>query len=1326
MDAKLQTVAMLLLLVVLLVGLWWYKRRDRGRGDVLAGLSLPLPLTVLQDGLLDAVSQATVGMGECVMLKVADGCPDDMVAVSTECCGYATVALAEGRQSVDNADTPPPGTVWTAFVMNYVSERFIDKLLPGLNLEERMGLDRLTFLRKGMQWTDRLLKSRRIHRLKQLKANGGDGKALFDEMFDDLLAEDYVKNSTQTDLDDGELEATKTRVAGYTDDELDDLMRRSGLESSYGELDLETRLELKSRAKTGDSGSVLKIRRRAQFRRAMEWMENPMEEFVTRAKMEMWDFGRYSKEIFSNVMRALRADGVGWLRRIARMAINVARLLMKGVVKLVKLVVAGIMTLGLTFLIDGLGFLLESFDLRGKNGYVETGRLLEFRNKAELSSRIVNYNFGRLVSLKDHRGSLLEQLHAPVIEPFFVHWCSGGHLLSLVNSTYHVTVASREALRTKATLSDLTENHETTIDKELLSLIGDLVTTYVFPSDYMYEIADRWNPSDWYDREPVGDEVLIEDLNALRDLEVSNVMELVASGDREELMKQLQDRGGMHAFVNGYKLDNNFYAYDVERDYVTGQPLNTEQSWHRLIKGFEEDRPENAVPRGSIGIINENYSQGYTAYRDGIQDRLENLGERLNAALDNIWASLNDRDIAFVVFETAKAYLKTCPAILSDEQRVQLLCWLRKQSMDPQVKVNVNDALGDELNQEEDATYKTLLEVWRDQYHVIMQFDDISYEEPDALDENNYYKVIVHHLRAAWKLDVIDGGDSAMSAFTADLTRLKTPVDRTSEICLALSRVDVDREVKKRIPPGVASSNEEIDVYDLLVYYLVESLTFTEEGVRSLERWNVDNQFTESQFGEDAEIAYLSQDRPRMLWVSQYRSYLPNNAPSGLTAEMFYSSPDTFLGTDMGAWGSGYGANAGQTNAPVPVYHKVPQLQYAIAGEDALQTPLTSSDGVVQNTIVTSGYMAHLSYTSALEDMCTRKPPRYNNTLAQWDTDSHAVSVKTEWIDEAAKQKWMATNPSWIDPDGTIKDELMFYSKHQEQPAKRHIITYMLKAYLSMVPEGEHSILAKTKIEGTDHLTLDPDDEGLTAYYRPFQEITQFAKARFGVRFNVRYGPVNGANEFFQQSHAIYDPSPDVNFDRERALCERTQPYCKMMGGGSMQDYDVDGRFVKRFEYADGSGDTSGHKVLGLAQKPQDCKFSGVCKALELLGPASELCTPLAEVEGKLYEADEYMEDTFNSYRADCSQSDIGACAMTGLTAVPHVAMTGLVAEYELMSDGLIAAATGLGDAISVISDAELWKDLDETVREDCGGWLATLGTVGISCVGGADISVFR
>lgn len=1326
----LQIVVMLLLLVVSLVGLWWYKRRDRGRGEMLAGLSLPLPLTVLQDGLLDAVAQATVGMGECVTHKVDDACPSDMVAVSTTCCGYATVALAEGQRLDDDADTPPPGTVWTAFAMNMVTERLIDKLLPGLNIEDRMGLDRLGFMRKGMQWTDRLLKSRRLHRLKQVEkmpGSSGERPRLLDEMLDDLLAEDYVKNSTETDLTDNELEASRRRVATATDDQLDELMRRSGLETSYGELDSQTRDALRSQANSTPSERKLKITRRAQFRRAMDWMENPIEEFAKRAQMEMWDFARYSKELFRTLSRVLFADGVSWLKRIVRVAMDMARLLVKGIVKLTKVLMMGVMTLGLTFLIDGLGLILENIDLRGKSGYVETGKLLEFRNKSELAHRIANYNRGRLVSLMDHRGSMLDQLHAPVIEPFFGHWCTGGHLLSLVNSTVQVTVGSREALRTKATLL-LKEIDQHGIDGPLIDLIGNLVTTYVFPSDYIYAVDDSLLPqdtskADLFARVLVTDEVLIGSLQNARNQALERFMQLVATRDMAGLMEELQAEGSMHAFVNGYEFEGGTYAFDVGRDYVTGRPINGDQVWYEVITGIVFDNP-NAIPR--YLLANLDYTQGFTEYQNGINDKLNELMERLNDSLDNIWLDrLTDREIAFEVFESAKAYLKTCPAILTDEQRVQLLCWLRKQSMHE--RVNLDEAFKDKpADQREDATYTTLLAVWKDQYPVIMQFEEYTAPEfPGTLDLSNYHEVIAYHLHAAWQEDVIEAKDSAMSAFTADLMRLKTPVDRTSEIRLALSRVDVNRDVKTRMAPGVAAAaqDEDFNRYSLLVFYLVESITFTEEGVRSLEQWNVDNRFTESQFGDaDAEIAYLSQDRPRMLWVSQYRSYLPNGLiPIELTAETFYSSPDEFLGTDNGTWNSGYGDTAGQVNAPVPVYHKVPNLRYAIAADDALQTPLTESNGVVRNKIVTSGYMAHLSYTSALEDMCTRKPPSYSNTFAQWETDSHVVHVTTEWINHAAKQKWMNKypRPAWIDTDGNIAAYLQFSSVHQEQAAKRHIITYMWNAYNRMVPTGEHPILTTREIENTAHVTLDVDEDRLTAYDRPFQEITQFAKARFGVRFDVKYVPRTLANEIFSQSNALYDPSTDVTFDRERALCERTQNYCTVMGAGSMQDYDKDGRFVARFENADGSGDTSGHEVLGLGQKPQDCKFSGACRTLEMLGPASELCTPLAAAEETLYEGQEYMEETFNNYRDDCKDGDAGACAMTGLTAVPHLYMTGLVAQYDLMSDAAIAAATGIGDAINVVTDEDLWKDLDDKLQEECGGWFPTMLTLGMSCIGG-------
>jgi hypothetical protein len=1327
MDAVLQIVVMLLLLVVSLVGLWWYKRRNRGRGELLAGLSLPLPLTVLQDGLLDAVSQATVGMGECVKLKVNDACPSDMVAVSTTCCGYATVALAEGQQSVDNADTLPPGTVWTAFAMNMVTERFIDKLLPGLNIEDRMGLDRLGFMRKGMQWTDRLLKSRRLHRLKQLEkipSSSGE-RPLLDEMLDDLIAEDYVKNSTQTDLTDNELEASRRRVATATDDQLDDLMRRSGLESSHGKLDSQTRDALRTQADQTPSGRKFKITRRAQFRRAMDWMENPMEEFVRRARMEMWDFARYSKELFRKLTGVLYADGMSWLRRIAQLAMDMTRLLVKGIVKLTKMLVMGIMTLGLTFLIDGLGLILENIDLRGKSAYVETGQLLEFRNKTELAHRIRNYNHGRLVSLKDHRGSMLEQLHAPVIEPFFAHWCTGGHLLSLVNSTVQVTVGSREALRTKATLL-LKDIDQHGIDRPLVDLIGNLVTTYAFPSDYMYILDEDLlstdtSKEDLFGRVLVTDDVLIEKLQNKRNLALEIFMERVASMDVEGMMKELRAEGSMHAFVNGYEFEGGSYAFDVERDYVTGRPINGDQGWYEVITEISFENA-NAIPRHLLATNSWIVTEGFTEYQEGINDKLYELMERLNDSLDNIWLDrLTDREIAFEVFETAKAYLKICPAILTDEQRVQLLCWLRKQSMHE--GVNLDEAFKDQpADQREDATYRTLLAVWKDQYPAIMQFEGHPAPKlPGTLDQSNYYDVIAYHLHAAWQADVIEANDSAMSAFTADLMRLKTPVDRTSEIRLALSRVDVNRDVKTRLPPGLAASTQDEDFnrYTMLVFYLVQSITFTEEGVRSLEQWNVDNQFTESQFGDaDAEIAYLSQDRPRMLWVSQYRSYLPNNAPSDLTAETFFSSPDDFLGTDKGTWNSGYGATAGQINAPVPVYHKVPKLRYAIAADDALQTPLIESNGVVQNEIVTSGYMAHLSYTSALEDMCTRKPPSYSNMFADWEPDSHEVHVTPMWINEAAKQKWMSTDPrpSWIGSDGDIT--LHFSSVHQVQPAKRHIINYMWKAYERMVPTDEHPILTTRVIEGTDHVTLDVDGDRLTASDRPFQEITQFAKARFGVRFDVKYVPRQLVNEVVSESLALYDP--DVTFDRERALCERTQRYCTIMGAGSMQDYDEDGRFIKRFENADGSGDTSGHEVLGLGQKPQDCKFSGACKVLEMLGPAAELCTPLAMAEETLFEGQEYMEETFNNYRDDCKDGDAGACAMTGLTAVPHAYMTGLVANYGFMSDAGIAVAQGIGDYVSIVSDGDLWKDLDRDVKEDCSGWEQAITTLGLSCIGGA------
>jgi hypothetical protein len=1312
MDAA-SAVALIVLIVALLVGLWWWyvRKRKTGSDDVMTGVSLPLAISAayVQDGAMQMLSQATVGVGLCVALKDAtDECPDGMEPMDATCCRYAIVQLAKGVSSY-NENSTPPASVWTSMAMNMVAETMIQRMFPALNVSDRLGLERLAFIRKGTIRFDRLMRSRKLRDIKRnfrqlpnydsLLTNDD----LYDALIDDLVAEEHIKNSDTLTLDDAELESVKGRLKLVDDAELTDLIRRAGLEDEIAPTDYQNLRERLDDYDVGTRRSV--VTRRTRFRRAMDWMENPLSEFVTLARKEMWDFSTYSMRLYRMIVATLADDGLSLMIRLIRVSIQLAKYLMKAIVKLLTMMVKALATLGLTLLMDGFWLIFESWDFTGKMAYVETGLLLEMRNRMELNQRISNYNAGRLVSLS-YAGGTIDSLHAPVVEPFFQHWCTGGKLLSLANSTRDLVVSSRECLRTKASkLATPTERTEA--DSQLWKLLVDLVTTFVFPTSYMFAIPPEEFPSEAWERIAVVDRVLVSELDNKRNEAVKKIVDLLRDGDFKQLSRELrlsdedddetqtpaadQTTPNIVDFADGYEYEGKTYVYDYSRDYEHGtiEDLGTAENnprWYELV----DVDSSNGTRRSNVAYqMLPVYTQGYEDYHNSVGERLATAVGSVNTMLDRIWLDRNrmsNEQIAYEVFEQVKAYLKTCPAILTDEQRVQLLCWLRKKS--EHGTVNVQQLFADTVD---DVNYRVVLDLWTDQYAKIMQFPGQT--EPEAvplstdLDSNNYQEVIVRFLWEQWKADVIDGGETSMSAFTNDLARLATTVDRTGEVRMAMSRVKapITRVDMLRRPPVVEVEEDDTDDATMLLLYMVESITFTKQGVESLEQWADANLFTWRDF--DCELAERAEIRPRMLWVDHYRSYTPQLYRVGMKGKDFYPNSEELLGEDKGTFNSGYGPTAGQTNAPTPVYHMVPGLLYMTMPVDALQTPMMTDSGQVSNPIVTSREMAQMSYTSELEMMCTRKPEKHNHIFAQWGTRSHKLTVFAVKIDDKDDQDFSNTYRR----SGT----------HGFAAAKRWVITHMWSIYLELCQaEGEdtHTILQTTKLdlETMDHDTLTADDDGHTAYYRPFQEIAQFAKARFNIRFVVRYQPTDIASEVFAQNMALFKP-PGVSFNRERAVCERTQSYCTGLGlGSSMQNYDEDGRFIDQYTAADGADETSGHAVLG-GTKPQDCKQSAMDKVCEAIQDTSLYCVQLQFAEQGLYEGQKWADEQFNDSRRECEEdNDVGQCLLTGALAPVYGVMTGAKETYDFVSDLGIAGFTGMEMGAGILTDPDFLDKVKE------------------------------
>jgi hypothetical protein len=1278
MDAVTFTVAVLLLAAVLAIA--WYLLNKRGEKD-----DDPPP----------------VGGSQSVRVS-NDQWPTELARLSVF---YTSPEMLDLQASSDSrgpgVDGPSSAGIMVSMLMENLVPVLADNLASrlGWSYERALGLDMRYNISSMYKW------NMRIGLKKELSSLAGD--QLWDRIIKELIAEELAETVGERSLDEA--------LDRVTDD-LSNRLARSRMPVEFRGADIKA--ALKTRLGTPgfslNAGDELLLTARTKSYQLLQFVETGPS--YKQMAYELGGLGWQGVKTVYRVSVAATRVFFFLLKDIIRFGLSVAKLaralliviktvamlVIKLVFTVIKAVIAGIYTMGVSLMFDIAFLLMDIFDLTGRQAKVTLGEMLKIRNQLEFKQRSAAYDMGSLVTCSQSPDRIAME---PIVPSYFEQWCTPQHLLSFrdfkIDLAQNLYLVFQDLASQWGSPEELQDQEERFWDQ-----IGVLRAYLSFPQSFQkaidpaaFQQSFEESKRDAYlnFRTKIVDANLIATLNGLY------MADLTLDGTRPPALMTADE----------YVVNGTTYQRDFDRNYFTGHQESTDIEWFRVDKSDDNYRVYVAEtlellvnPNSTDNVATSQESEGYISADEEYAEREYAYYMEIVRIKEIIWMRQDPKVLATHAFDQALTMMRTCCAVVSPRQRVELYVWLKRvanvlQEDSDDATIAAIRARYDEVKG--DGGTKTmfdyLLETWQQYYEHIVGVEPVDGEtevgQADGAepadgqmdeDEQDADSKTLQYLTNSFNEATTNSDSTFYMPSVADglTSGLRARTNRSEEICLVLDRFKPENSSRMwSAPPGYTDDqsdkpeDERIKPYQWFLNYIVQSITFTETGYAAQNNWRVAHELGRDKYRDTT--TYRNQPRTRLIWATHYRAQLP------IRKKTWISNTQRIL--EQG--GVSYGADVFTSELPSetditknefqPHYILMPSFMVLRrAGvHDGLAHGLEVSDFVFDTDYATIGYtggddqrvagqapvshvtvkltgLAQVSYTSTLNDMCVDKRPEALNMISGLAFDSHkaggfyvknGVETRHETtVGLGASEKHTITNmiKAWRRAEGADTSVLTFENYDGE-----------------VVTDEEQQITAHIRIKADAHRLIDVE--------HMYRELGLFASVEHGAELYGQYYAANqGADIFADHDQTTGAPSSrGVTYDYERALCSRTIDYCVSVGHDQWEP--------QKSLAADGLDDTSGSAVLG-GEEPHDCDVGGFCKVAGAL-TFGDVC---AEALAWTQTASDTMIETNKQMYDSCGDGNVASCFAAPGTTIG----AGLAHYVNYQQEKFDAYADGLSTAV--------------------------------------------